>query len=112
MRIRAVGIAEPGHRPAPVRLVAEPGDLVPGDALPPLNEPRAATAGDDLGGQVGQGRPSIEGRVGHYFSRSLSSRRDTTSSPPMPITARYRTLKIALGPTSPTAIERSRSTPW
>ena len=52
MRIRAVRIAEPRHRPAPVRLVAEAGDLLAGDPLAPRDEARAAPAGDDLGGQA------------------------------------------------------------
>jgi hypothetical protein len=45
-------IAESGHRPTPVFLVAEPGHFLPGDALAPFNEPGAAAADDDVGGDA------------------------------------------------------------
>ncbi len=84
------GVAEPGHRPAPVRLVAESSDLLAGDAFTPLDEPRTAAAGDDLRGQLGQGRPAVEDVVRHdaYFSRSLSRRLDAIVSPISPMTVR------------------------
>ena len=59
-RIRASGSPKPGHRPAPVRLVAEPGDLLARDPLAPRDQPRAAPAVDDLRGQRGRAPP---GRV-------------------------------------------------
>jgi hypothetical protein len=44
-----VGVAEAGHGPAPVGLVAEGGTLLAGDALAPLDESRAfPAAGDPL----------------------------------------------------------------
>ena len=85
-----VGVAEPGHRPAPVGLVAESSDFLAGDAFAPLDEPRTAAAGDDLCGQPGQGRTAVEGPVRHdaYFSRSLSRRLDAIASPISPMTVR------------------------
>ena len=44
-----VRIAEPGHRPAPVALVAERRPLLRGDVLAPLDEPWAAVTRDHLG---------------------------------------------------------------
>ena len=83
-----VRVAEPGHRPTPVRLVAEAGDLLARDLLAPRDEPRAAPARDDLGGQRREAPPAGSPRPEPYLSRSLSSRRATTTSPPIPMTAR------------------------
>src|SRR5262245_7317703 len=125
------GIPEAGHGPAPVRLVAEPRDLLARDLLPPLDEPWTATAVDDLrldGSQSGPRVAALRRHPGNalrgprrssatpspedYFSRSLSSRRETTASPTRPITSRYTTWTSVSGPTWPTDSPRSRSTPW
>ena len=108
-----IRIAEARHRPAPVRLVAEPGDLLARDLLAPRDEPRAAAAGHDLRGQRGEGRP-----VGHaspaaaYLSRSLSIRREVIARPTMPMIDRYATWTSRTGEIAPTVSERIRSTPW
>ena len=60
-----VRIAEPRHRPAPVRLVAEARHLLAGDLLPPRDEPRAATARDDLRRQGLETRPPLGRRRRH-----------------------------------------------
>jgi len=83
-----VGIPEAGQRSAPVRLVAVAGDLLAGDPLAPRDEPWAPTAFDDLALElVERGAPPLRRRLG-YLRSSLSRRRDTTMSPPMPIRAR------------------------
>ena len=107
-----VRIAEPRHRPPPVRLVAEARHLLAGDLLPPLDQPRTQAARDDLRRQGLETRPPLGRRRPRYLSSSRSSRRDTTSSPTIPITPRYTTWSRSSHPTTPTAIERSRSTPW
>ena len=43
-----LGVAEAGHRTAPVLPVAEGRPFLPGHALAPLHQPRATPAGDDL----------------------------------------------------------------
>ena len=43
-----VGVAEPRHRPSPVGLVGEPRDLLARRPLPPLDQPRACMARDDV----------------------------------------------------------------
>ena len=110
-RIRAVRVAEARHRPAPVRLVAEARDLLARDLLAPLDEPRAAPALDDLRGQRARGPLDPRRAIG-YFSSSLSSRRDVTTSPMRPMTARYATWTSRTGEMAPTESERMRSTPW
>ena len=95
-RIRASGSPKPGHRPAPVGLVAEARDLLAGDPLAPLDQPRTAPALDDLGVSA------ASAPVGHaasavYFSSSRSSRRETTRSPTIPITVRYTTWISRIG---------------
>jgi hypothetical protein len=107
-----VGVAEAWDRPAPVRLVAEAGDLFAGDSLAPLDQARAASAGDDLGRQLGQPRPPASGRFLVYLSNNLSSRRDTIASPIAPMTSKYATWTSIHGPTTPVVRPRSRSTPW
>ena len=107
-----VRVAEARDRPAPVLLVAEPRDLLPGDELAPRDQPRAAPTGDDLGGQRRQGG-AVRGHVrAGYFSSSLSSRRDTTNSPANPMTSRYATWTSRIGEIAPTVRDRMRSTPW
>jgi hypothetical protein len=107
-----VGIAEAGERPAPVRLVAVAGDLLPGDLFPPRDEPRTAPALDDLALELGErDPPPLPGRFA-YLSSSLSSRRDTISSPPRPMRPRYATWTRSPGPMIPRASDRMRSTPW
>ena len=102
-----IRVAEPRQRPAPVRLVAEPRDLLDGDPLAPLDQPRTPPARDDLAGQRRKGRP-----VRAHLSRSLSSRRDVTASPISPITDRYATWTSRIGLIAPTVSDRMRSTPW
>ena len=101
-----IGVAKAGHRPAPVRLVAEPGNLLARYLFAPGDEPRTPAAHDDL---RGEGRE--RGPVGHW-SRSLSRRRDTTNRPTNPTTSRYATWTSRTGEIAPTASERIRSTPW
>src|SRR4029079_15493550 len=98
-------IAEAGHRPSPVGLVTEPRDLLPGDGLAPGDQPRAASARLDLGGEGRQGGPPGPVR------RSLSSRRDTTNRPANPTIARYATWNSRTGLIAPTVSERMRATP-
>ena len=43
-------VAEPGHRPPPVVVVAERGALGPSDLLAPFDEARAGPAADDFVG--------------------------------------------------------------
>src|SRR5690606_11825839 len=62
---RRGGIAEAGHRPPPVLLVAVGGALLARHPLPPLHQPRAAAAADDLGLELGQ----AGGGLAHAFSR-------------------------------------------
>jgi hypothetical protein len=107
-----VGVAETWDWPAPVGLVAEAGDLLAGDALSPLDQPRTQAAGDDLGGEVGQPRAPASGRFLVYLSNNLSSRRDTITSPIAPMTSRYATWTSIHGPTTPVVRPRRRSTPW
>jgi hypothetical protein len=91
-----IRITEARDGPAPVRLVAEPGDPLPRDSLAPFDQPRAPAALDDLGLDLGQGSPSCLGLLvdaqvrapSFYLSSSLSSRRDTIASPMRPITSR------------------------
>ena len=62
MRDPGVGVAEPGHRPAPVVLVAEGGALVVRHLLAPRHQPRARPARHHLGLQPGErihGPPTI-----------------------------------------------------
>ena len=54
-------VAEAGDRPAPILVVAEPGDLLARDPLPPLDEARAAPALDDLGLERGEATGSVAG---------------------------------------------------
>jgi hypothetical protein len=50
-----VRIAEARERPAPIRLIAVPRDLLASDELAPRDEARAAPALDDLALELGQG---------------------------------------------------------
>ena len=77
-----LGITESRHGPTPVRLIAEPRDLLARHLLAPGDEAWTAAAHDHLGGQGREGGP-----VGHVSS-SLSSRRETTNSPANPRIAR------------------------
>ena len=52
-----IRVTEAGHGTRPVGLVAEAGDLLAGHPLAPLDQPRAATALHDLGGQRREGCP-------------------------------------------------------
>ena len=52
-----VGVTEAGHGTRPVGLVAEAGDLLACHPLAPLDQPRAAAALHDLGGQRREGCP-------------------------------------------------------
>jgi hypothetical protein len=76
-----VRVAETRDGPAPVRLVAEPGDLLAGDLLAPGDEAGAAPAGDDLGCQLGKlvgARTSGRWRRGAPPRTSVSERRFVT----------------------------------
>ena len=67
-------VTEPGHRPAPVRLVAEAGDLLDGDGLAPRDEARAGRQGrSPRRARAGAAAAAAAARA--YFSSSRSSRR-------------------------------------
>ena len=103
-------VAEPGHRPAPVGLVAEPARP---SRAPPA---RARRRGVDTPGTRRSPRCSAASAARSvtalYLSRSLSIRRDAIASPTMPMIARYATLTSSAGETAPTVSDRMRSTPW
>ena len=90
-------VAEPGHRSAPVRLVAE--------AARPSRVPRvpAIRRAADSAGRSRSPRSGPRARPGPsgHLSRSLSIRRDTTNSPTKPMIARYATWTSSSGEMRP-----------
>ena len=58
-----IGVAEAGHRPTPIVLVAERGALLARDLLAPSDQPRARPARNDLGSQRREGLHRGQGRL-------------------------------------------------
>ena len=99
-------VAEAGKRTTPVGLGTEAGDLLAGHLLAPRDEPRAASAGDDLGRQGGQ-----FGLAPHYLRRRRWKRRAAIDSPRTPRPNRYTTSTTSVGSRIPVVRPRRRCVP-